>query len=99
MNKLITKVTKGLIFLAFFTLCTLKYSYAQTLTIQNFPTGTYTPGSTIAVPFNIGGASCLQQANTFQVYLANSVGTIISGPLSTTSGFYATYMNAVILIK
>ncbi|HEY4322557.1 MAG TPA: PKD-like domain-containing protein, partial [Mucilaginibacter sp.] len=96
MNKLITKVTKGLFFLAFFTLCTLRYSYGQTLTIQNFPTGTYTPGSNIAIPFNIGSGGCIQQTNTFQVYLANAAGTIISGALSTTTGAYATYMNAVI---
>jgi hypothetical protein len=88
--------TKSLFFLLFFALFTSGYASAQTLTIQNFPSGTYSPGSTIAVPFNIGSGGCIQQNNTFQVYLANSSGTIISGPLSTYSGFYATYLNAVI---
>ncbi|MFI5137725.1 MAG: PKD domain-containing protein [Sphingobacteriales bacterium] len=90
--------TKSLFLLLIFAAFALKPVSAQTITIQNFTGGTYTPGSTIAAPFNISTASgCISQTNVFKLYLANSSGTILPGaPIGTFAGFYGTFVNGVI---
>lgn len=85
---------KGLFFFILIKLISISPAYAQTLTIQNFVTGTYTPGSTIAVPFNIGAGGCVQQDNQFQLYLVDALGGSVL--LNSSDGFYATYINGVI---
>jgi PKD repeat protein len=69
---------------------------AQTLTIHDFSNGTYTPGSSIGVPFTISAAGCIQQNNVFQLYLATPAGVTIGAPIGTFTGFYGTYVNGVI---
>jgi PKD repeat protein len=92
-------ITKRLFYIVILALFAVKPVLGQTLTIQNtFVGGTYSPGSTIAVPFNINNSGgCIQQDNKFNLYLANIAGTIVNPtPIGTVSGFYATFVNGVI---
>ena len=72
--------------------------FAQTITIHDFVTGIYTPGSSIAVPFTINSstANCIQQNNQFNLYLADASGNVISPVIGTFSGFYGTFVNGKI---
>lgn len=91
--------TKGLFIFFFLAWVAAKPVLGQTLTVQGtFVNGTYSPGSTIAVPFNINtSGGCIQQDNKFNLYLANTSGTIINNtPIGTSPGFYATFVNGVI---
>lgn len=71
-------------------------AFAQ-LTVGIVDAGPYTPGSTIAAPFTIGGASCIAQTNTFQLYLSDASGNFAAERLiGTYTGFYSTYVNGII---
>ncbi|WP_316735523.1 PKD domain-containing protein [Pedobacter aquatilis] len=67
------------------------------LTVSGVDAGPYTPGSTIAVPFTIGNASCIATANVFEVYLSDASGSFAAEQrIGTYVGFYSTYANAII---
>jgi len=67
-------------------------AFAQ-VTLGTIDPGPYTPGSTIAVPFNIG-AGCLAQGNQFQLYLSDQNGNFGAETLiGSYTGFYSTYIN------
>nr|WP_276900006.1 PKD domain-containing protein [Pedobacter kyonggii] len=69
--------------------------FAQ-VTIGTVDPGPYTPGSTIAVPFNIS-AGCAAQGNQFQLYLSDQNGDFSSETLiGTYAGFYSTYINGLL---
>ncbi|MDP9048062.1 MAG: hypothetical protein M3N14_07985, partial [Bacteroidota bacterium] len=90
-------ITKGLFAFIILALISVKPVLGQTLTVHNFVPGTYTPGSTITVPFSIASGGCVNQANKFQAYLADASGTIVNNtPVGTFTGFYATFINGVI---
>jgi PKD repeat protein len=93
MKKLLQKT---LLFFFFLEVASLASLQAQTLTIHDFSNGTYTPGSSVGVPFNIGAGGCIQQNNVFQLYLATAAGVTIGAPIGTFTGFYGTYVNGVI---
>ncbi|HWZ14481.1 MAG TPA: PKD domain-containing protein [Mucilaginibacter sp.] len=94
MNRIITRRVFYFIILALFA---VKPALGQTLTIHNFVPGTYTPGSTITAPFNIGSGGCIKQDNKFQLYLADASGNIVNNtPIGTFTGFYGTFVNGII---
>ena len=93
MKRLLQRTLLLFLFIEVAFLASLK---AQTLTIHDFSNGTYTPGSSVGVPFTIGAGGCIQQNNVFQLYLANSAGVTIGAPIGTFTGFYGTYVNGVI---
>jgi len=85
-----------LLLLLFFSFLGAK-TWAQTITITNFDPGPYSPGSSVAIPFHINDSGgCVDQNNTFDLYLSNSAGVYSGAPLTSISGFYATYINATI---
>ncbi|WP_082120665.1 PKD domain-containing protein [Pedobacter sp. BMA] len=70
-------------------------TFAQ-VTIGTVDGGPYTPGSTIAVPFNVG-TNCINPGNQFQLYLSDQNGSFASETLiGSYSGFYSTYVNGII---
>ncbi|MDN3586555.1 PKD domain-containing protein [Pedobacter aquatilis] len=71
-------------------------TYSQ-LTVSGVDAGPYTPGSTIAVPFTIGNASCMVTTNVFELYLSDANGNFTGERrIGTYSGFYSTYVNGII---
>src|ERR1700741_3724186 len=91
--------TRYIPFLALFILFTVKGAFAQTITIGAVNPGPYTPGSSIAVPITISDASnCIQQNNTYNLYLSDATGNFIAGGtlIGTYTGFYASFINGVI---
>jgi len=83
-----------LFFLTFLFLSNTAFSQ---LTVGGVDAGPYTPGSTIAVPFTIGNASCISTTNVFQLYLSDANGNFAAEKLlGTYTGFYTTYINGVI---
>ncbi|WP_421945699.1 PKD domain-containing protein [Pedobacter sp.] len=67
------------------------------LTVGAVDAGPYTPGSTIAVPFTIGNASCVATTNTFELYISDASGSFASERrIGTYTGFYSTYVNGLI---
>jgi hypothetical protein len=90
--------TRFIPFLVLFILFILPGAFAQTITIGNVNPGPYTPGSSISVPFNINDASgCIQQNNTFNVYLSDATGNFAPGTvIGTYNGFYASFINCTI---
>ncbi|WP_233509405.1 PKD domain-containing protein [Pedobacter chinensis] len=69
--------------------------FAQ-INIGTVDPGPFTPGSTIAVPFNII-SDCTSQGNTFQLYLSDENGNFGAEKLiGTYNGFYSTYVNGLI---
>lgn len=83
------------------TICSLLLFFAweaqAQLTVAVVDAGPYTPGSTIAVPFTIGNASCIATTNNFQLYLSDATGSFTNEKLiGTYSGFYSTYVNGII---
>jgi len=90
--------TRFLFSLVLFMAFAVSQVFAQTLTIHDFVTGIYTPGSSIGVPFTINSntANCIQQNNQFNLYLADPSGTIISPVIGSFSGFYGTFVNGKI---
>jgi len=75
-------------------------AFSQTIAVANFDNSVvYAPGSSIGVPFHIDNSTggCIGSTNTFSLFLSDPTGTTYSStPLATVSGFYATYINAVI---
>ncbi|MCX2493696.1 PKD domain-containing protein [Pedobacter sp. PF22-3] len=58
--------------------------------------GPYTPGSTIAVPFQVP-SSCTTQGNQFQLYLSDQNGSFAAESLiGSYTGFYSTYVNGLL---
>ena len=72
--------------------------FAQNITVGNVDPGPFAPGSTIAVPISINDASgCIQQNNTFNLYLSDASGNFAPGTLiGTYTGFYTTFVNGII---
>lgn len=69
--------------------------FAQVTTGMADP-GPYTPGSTIAVPFQMP-ASCISQGNQFQLYLSDQNGSFAAETLiGSYTGFYSTYVNGLL---
>jgi PKD repeat protein len=88
--------TKSLFIFSVFIAFAFKPVFAQTITIQHFVSGTYTPGSTITAPFSLSG-TCIKTDNKFNLYLADASGNIISNtPIGTFTGFYGTFVNGII---
>ena len=58
--------------------------------------GPFTPGSTIAVPFNVT-MGCASQGNQFQLYLSDQNGNFAAETLiGSYTGFYSTYVNGIL---
>jgi len=92
MNKIFTK---NLFFFALFNLVAFS-ALAQTITIGNIDAGPYAPGSTISVPIQLTG-SCINPANTYNLYLSNASGSFASQKLiGKFTGNYATFVNGII---
>jgi PKD repeat protein len=91
---------KRLFFVAIFTLFTLTGAFAQTITVGNVnpAPNSYGQGSTIAVPITVNDATgCINQSNTFNLYLSDASGNFAPGTLiGTSTGFYTTFINGVI---
>lgn len=69
--------------------------FAQ-VTIGTVDPGPYTPGSTIAVTFQMP-LSCTAQGNQFQLYLSDQNGSFTTETLiGSYAGFYSTYVNGVL---
>src|ERR1700749_1741968 len=91
--------TKHLFFLTLLSILTFTGAYAQTITIGNVDPGPYGQGSNIAVPVTINDAAgCVNQGNTFNLYLSDASGSFASGGtlIGTSTGFYASFVNGVI---
>jgi len=72
-----------------------KTNFAQ-INIGTVDPGPFTPGSTIAAPFNIS-SGCASQGNIFQLYLSDENGSFSAEKLiGTYNGFYSTYVNGLI---
>ncbi|WP_231490602.1 PKD domain-containing protein [Pedobacter sp. Leaf170] len=81
----------------FSTLLFVALNASAQLTVSGVDAGPYTPGSTIAVPFTIGNASCISTTNVFELYLSDSNGSFASERrIGTYTGFYSTYVNGII---
>jgi hypothetical protein len=87
--------TKNLFFLALFNLLSFG-AFAQSITIGNVDAGPYAPGSTISVPIKVSG-SCVDAANTYNLYLSNSSGSFATQKLiGKVKDSYATFVNGLI---
>ncbi|MEO6499650.1 MAG: hypothetical protein ABIN95_11570, partial [Mucilaginibacter sp.] len=84
------------LFVSFLTILLAAPVFAQTITIRNFDTGPYGPGSTISVPFHLENNVVFTSQNSFQLFLSNAAGVYPATPLVTVNDIYATYINAVI---
>ncbi|WP_448698496.1 PKD domain-containing protein [Mucilaginibacter sp. AW1-3] len=70
---------------------------AQTITLRTIDAGPYSPGSSIAVPFSINDASgCINQNNTFSLYISSTPGGAPDTQIGTFSGFYNTFVNGTL---
>jgi PKD repeat protein len=88
--------TKGLFFLVLITAFSYSVAFAQSITISNVVTtpGSYGAGSTIAVPFHVNDASCVNTNNIYSLYLCNTAGVVIAGaPVDTIRNFYGNFFN------
>lgn len=84
---------KWLSFVLFFGAFLFTSNVFAQITIGSVDAGPFTPGSTIAVPFNIS-AGCAAQGNQFQLYLSDQNGSFGAETLiGTYTGFYSTYIN------
>src|SRR5258708_9845543 len=91
--------TKHLFCLAIFTIFTLTGAFAQTITVGAVDPGPYGQGSTITVPITINDATgCIDQSNTFNLYLSDASGNFPAGGTLTGSytGFYTPFVNGII---
>jgi len=87
---------KGLFVIAFLTLSST-LAKAQTLTLGAVDAGPYTPGSSIAVPFNINTASgCINHSNVFNLYISSVPGGTPNTLIGTYTSFYAAFVNGTI---
>jgi PKD repeat protein len=93
MKQFYYNLQKVLFFVAIFSLFST-FSKAQTLTIGSVDVGPYTPGSSIAVPFSIGG-NCIKPDNVFKLYIS-SVPSGAEIEIGSYTGFYATFVNGII---
>ena len=88
--------TKGLFFLVLIIAFSYSDVFAQSITISNVVTtpGSYGAGSTIAVPFHVNDASCVNTNNVYSLYLCNTAGVVIAGaPVDTIKNFYGNFFN------
>ncbi len=70
---------------------------AQTLTLSTVDAGPYTPGSSIAVPFNINTSSgCINHDNVFKLYISSVPGGTPDTQIGSYTGFYAAFINGTI---
>ena len=84
---------KWLSFVLFFGAFLFTSNVFAQITIGSVDAGPFTPGSTIAVPFNIS-AGCASQGNQFQLYLSDQNGNFSAETLiGSYTGFYSTYIN------
>jgi len=84
---------KWLSFVLFFGAFLFTSNVFAQITIGSVDAGPFTPGSTIAVPFNIS-AGCAAQGNQFQLYLSDQNGNFGAETLiGSYTGFYSTYIN------
>lgn len=84
---------KWLSFVLFFGTFLFTSNVFAQITIGSVDAGPFTPGSTIAVPFNIS-AGCAAQGNQFQLYLSDQNGSFGAETLiGSYTGFYSTYIN------
>lgn len=89
------QITRSVFVFSTLILCALN-AFSQ-LTVNGVDAGPYTPGSTIAVPFTIGNASCIATTNTFELYISDASGSFASeSRIGTYTGFYSTYVNGLI---
>lgn len=91
--------TKRLLFLALFTIFTLTGALAQTITVGTIDPGPYGQGSTVAVPVTINdAAACINQNNTFNLYLSDATGNFPAGGtlIGSFTGFYTPFINGTI---
>ncbi|RYY23742.1 MAG: hypothetical protein EOP41_06285, partial [Sphingobacteriaceae bacterium] len=96
MIKFYKKLQKVIYLLAFFTLIST-LTKAQNLTLSSIDAGPYTPGSSIAVPFNINTSSgCININNVFKLYISSVSGGTPDTEIGTYSGFYAAFVNGTI---
>ncbi len=87
---------KVIFFIAFLTLCPFLLK-AQTLTIGTVDAGPYAPGSSIAVPFNIGTTGgCIKPDNVFKLYISSVPGGTPNTLIGSFTSFYATFVNGTI---
>ncbi|MGI4750406.1 MAG: PKD-like domain-containing protein [Janthinobacterium lividum] len=90
------KLQKVLFLMAFFTLFST-LSKAQTLTLSSIDAGPYTPGSSIAVPFNINTSSgCINTDNVFKLYISSVPGGTPDTEIGSYTGFYTAFLNGTI---
>ncbi|RYE21013.1 MAG: hypothetical protein EOP45_10200, partial [Sphingobacteriaceae bacterium] len=90
------KLQKVLFLTAFFSLF-FTLIKAQTLTIGSVDAGPYTPGSSIAVPFNINASgNCIKPDNVFKLYISSVPGGTPDTEIGSYNGFYATFVNGTI---
>src|SRR5579862_2835089 len=92
------KIFKRLFFFSIFSLFIFNAGFAQTITVGAVDPGPYGQGSTIAVPIKVDDSGgCIDQANTYQVYLSDASGNFAPGTLiGSYAGFYSPLVNGVI---
>ncbi len=96
MIKFYNKLQKVIYLLAYFALF-FTSTQAQTLTLSSIDAGPYTPGSSIAVPFNINTSSgCINPDNVFTLYISSVQGGTPDTPIGSYTGFYIPFINGVI---
>ncbi|RYD91897.1 MAG: hypothetical protein EOP54_21685, partial [Sphingobacteriales bacterium] len=82
--------------LFFLTLATLFSApvLAQTITIEDFTTGNYGPGSSITVRVNVSGACINSLTNKFRLFLSDASGSFANEEeIGSFTGFYTTFVN------
>lgn len=96
MKQFYRKLQKTLFLIAFFALF-FTVSKAQTLTLSSIDAGPYTPGSSIAVPFNVNtGSGCIKPDNVFKLYISSVPGGTPDTEIGSYTGFYAAFLNGTI---
>ncbi len=96
MIKFYYNLQKVIFFVAFLSLFST-LTKAQTLTIGGVDAGSYTPGSSIAVPFNVNTSSgCVKPDNVYKLYISSVPGGTPDTPIGSYTGFYATFVNGII---
>ncbi len=96
MKQIYYYLQKVILFISFLTLYATTLQ-AQTLTISTIDAGPYTPGSSIAVPFNINtSGGCINADNVFKLYISSVPGGTPDTEIGTYTSFYAAFLNGTI---
>ena len=90
-------ILKLLFVCAIIIIAAINKSSAQTITLRAVDAGPYSPGSTVAVPFNINDAAgCINQNNIFTLYISSTPGGAPNMAIGSFSAFYSNFVNGIL---